>query len=209
MGGYQGGEVASQMAVETVSGYMVTREPLPLDKKNVYKIILDALYKANEDIRLQAESDMNLKGMGTTIVLTICYENHFYVSHVGDSRAYLIRDGEIKQLTEDHSVVAQMVKTGMITLEAARTHNMKNIITQALGTTDSLAPEIGLFEWKKDDYLLLCTDGLTDMLDDQEMRSIVLEYNGEPQNACDKLVEQANKRGGRDNITVVLLYGDI
>lgn len=103
MGGCQGGEVASHMAVETVSEYIIAREPLPSDREDVYNIIMGAIYKANEDIRLKAENDTDLEGMGTTIVSALCCKKHFCISHVGDSRAYLIGDGEIKQLTEDHS----------------------------------------------------------------------------------------------------------
>lgn len=208
MGGHQGGEVASRMALEILSEFMKDKIPLPSDKKDVYKIFIDALSMTNERIRVKAESDMSLKGMGTTVVLVQSQNNDFYISHVGDSRGYLIRQKNIKQLTEDHSVVAQMVKAGMITTEEAKTHHLRHMISQALGTSNHLMPDIQLFNWEKGDYLLLCTDGLTDMLDKQEILVTVLKYRGKPEKGCEMLIELANKKGGRDNITVILLYKD-
>ena len=210
MGGYQGGEVASRIAVDVVSKFIKDNIPLLSDKKeDIYKILMESLFRANEKIRIKSNSDMSLKGMGTTIVLVLCRNNGFYISHVGDSRAYLIRQENIKQLTEDHSVVAQMLKAGTITPEEARTHHLKHIITQALGTSLNIIPEIQFFKWEVGEYILLCSDGLTDMLDDQELVSTFLKCKREPEKCCKMLVKLANKKGGKDNITVIILYKDL
>jgi|GEM_PF-710680 len=210
MGGHEGGEVASKMAVDIISEAL--KEGIPADamKEEVFALILQALFKANDEIRIKGEEDPLLRGMGTTIVLALCQGDEVYVAHVGDSRAYLIKEKSIKRLTEDHSVVAQMVKAGNISREEAKTHKFRHMLSQALGTSTYLAPDIQVFNWEKGDYILLCTDGLTDMLEDQELLSTVLECSkGEPEEGCEMLVDLANKKGGRDNSTVILLYREL
>lgn len=202
MGGHQGGEVASHMAVEIVGEFLKDKIHSCDKKEDFYKLLMEAIFIATERIKLQADRDINLKGMGTTIVIAILHNDNLYISHVGDSRAYLIRHGNIKQLTEDHSVVAQMVKAGMITAEEARRHHLKHIITQALGTSEDLAPTFEMLNIEKGDYILLCTDGLTDMLTDEEILSLIIACNGEPEKGCELLINEANKKGGKDNITV-------
>ncbi len=209
MGGHQGGEVASQMAVEAVSEFLKSRIPFSRDKEVVYKLIMDALYTANEKISKKAKSDVNLKGMGTTIVLALSCDKDLYIANVGDSRAYLIQKESIKQLTEDHTVVMQMVKAGMLTAEKAKTHHLRHTLSQALGTSDYLIPDIASFNWKKGDYFLLCSDGLTDMLDEEEILSTVFKNKRKPEKGCEMLIELANKKGGNDNITVILLYRNV
>lgn len=208
MGGHEGGEIASGIAVEIIPESLkdaISREDMV--EEDIYKIIMKALFKANDSIRMKAEENSLLRGMGTTIVLAFCYDNDLYISHIGDSRAYLIRNGFIKQLTEDHSVVVQMVKAGNITKEEAKTHRFKHMLSQALGTSLHIAPDIQKFHWEKEDYILLCTDGLTDMLEDQELLSTILECSkGEPDEGCEMLVDLANRKGGKDNITTILLY---
>lgn len=207
MGGHEGGEVASEMAVKIIPESLKDTISKDALEENIYDVIMKALLKANEGIRMKAEEDPLLRGMGTTIVLALCHSDDIYISHVGDSRAYLIRNRSIKQLTEDHSVVVQMVKAGNITKEEAKTHRFKHMLSQALGTSIHIAPDIQKFRWEKEDYILLCTDGLTDMLDDQELLSTVLECSeGEPEEGCEMLVDLANKKGGKDNITAILLY---
>jgi protein phosphatase len=206
MGGHQGGEVASRMAVEIVRDFLNDKILSSDKKEDFYKLLMEAIFAANESVRLKAEGDINLKGMGTTIVIALCRNDNLYISHVGDSRAYLIREGNIKQLTEDHSVVAQMVKAGMMTDEEARRHHLKHILSQALGTSAYLAPSFQMLNMEEGDYILLCTDGLTDMLNDQEILSSILACNGEPEKGCELLVNEANRKGGKDNITVILLY---
>ncbi|HAV42391.1 TPA: Stp1/IreP family PP2C-type Ser/Thr phosphatase [bacterium] len=209
MGGCLGGGEASCMAIEIVSESIRDKMPLPTNKEEIYNLLLDTLSKANRAIRMRGREEMDLWGMGTTIVLALCFQNEFYIAHVGDSRAYFIKERSIRQLTEDHSVVMEMVKTGMLTKEEAREHYLKPFLSQVLGGESHVVrPDIQALTWEKGDCLLLCTDGLTEMLDDQEILSEVLKSNKEPQRACESLVDLANMKGGRDNITVILAKFD-
>jgi adenylate cyclase len=210
MGGHQGGEVASKIAVEVISGFLKDKISREAPSEVNFELIMKALFKANDEVRMKGESDLSLRGMGTTVVLAFCRDNDLHIAHIGDSRAYLIHEGKIQQLTEDHSVITQMVKTGNLTKEEAKNHKLKHMLSQALGTSTYLAPDIQMFNWVAGDYVLLCSDGLTDMLNDQELLSTILECSiGEPQEGCEMLVDLANKKGGRDNITVILLYKNI
>jgi protein phosphatase len=210
MGGHNGGEVASRMAVDIISNALKDKIAPDAIKEDIFELIMKALFKANDEVRIKGESDPLLRGMGTTIIVVLCRGDDLYVCHVGDSRAYLVRNGSIQQLTEDHSVIAQMIKAGNITKEEAKNHKFKHMLSQALGTSVYLAPDIQFVSWKEGDYVLLCTDGLTDMLPDQDLLATILECSkGEPGEGCEMLVELANKRGGKDNITVILLYKDV
>ena len=209
--------------------------------KKIFKI---ALKIANEKILDEAKRKPNLRGMGTTIVFSFIPKdntNTFYIANVGDSRAYLINGGNqegaveegpgrIKQLTEDHSMAADMVRKHYISEEQAKTSPYKHMLTQHLGRSFNFTSYIKRFEWKEGDYLLLCSDGLTDMLDDNEICYKVLEYQREDKkiigrenkevisreedyygskclldNVCKVLIQKANEKGGRDNITVILI----
>jgi protein phosphatase len=275
MGGHEGGEVASNIAVdavlqflgEKIGPYNNRKEKDKENEKTIKKIFNFALKQANQKILDEAENKPELQGMGTTIVFSFIPQyntNTFYIANIGDSRAYLINPGgdpkadnnekekgekeihtTIKQLTEDHSVAAEMVRKHHLTIEQARGSKYKHTLTQSLGSSLAFKPYIKHFEWNKGDYLLLCSDGLTDMLDDEEICSIVLEYHrngistkeesqlssiiteedkrkrqqqrenededGNNNNntlldkACKALIEKANEKGGKDNITVILL----
>lgn len=206
MGGHKAGEVASGMAVEVVREALKKENSSFADRETVQTSLIEAFFSANEKIRVTADKDMNLQGMGTTLVTAIHFNDDIYISHVGDSRAYLVRQGAIRQLTEDHSVVAQMVKAGKITSADALTHHLKHMISQAVGISEYLAPSFESLKLGKRDFILLCTDGLTDMLTDQEILSAILECKDDPQQGCDSLIDAANAKGGKDNITAVLLY---
>lgn len=206
MGGHRGGSAASGMAVSLVSRYLKDNMPKSPDREVIYKTLLDAAYMANDQIKAVAGKEPELSGMGTTIVVTLTYEDTFYVLSIGDSRAYLIRGGEMRQLTEDHSLVAHMVKQGMITPEEAKVHQMRNIVTQALGSGEFITPDIRDHQWDKDDYLLLCTDGLTEMVEEGDIAGTIKRFGKDPEKACESLVRKANKNGGKDNVTVILLY---
>ena len=168
----------------------------------------EAIDNAHKDIIEQASNNPNLSGMGTTIVLALNQNSRFYVAHVGDSRAYIINILGIIPLTEDHSLVDSLVSTGQITKEEARNHTMRHVITQCLGSNDYFGPDIKIVNINKGDILLLCSDGLTDMVEDQVIKEVVLKYGGKLQKCADKLVKLANKNGGLDNITVVLVEND-
>lgn len=196
MGGHSAGEVASRLAVE-----VVTREYYESsgDPQSALKA---AFRKANDTIHKAAEKDESKSGMGTTCTALVLENGTAISAHVGDSRLYLVRNGAIYLMSEDHSAVMEMVKAGLITLEQARHHPDKNVILRAMGSH----PEVEVTTWKEPfpvkagDSFLLCSDGLYDLVEDEEIKQIVLL--GEPQSACENLIALAKERGGHDNITV-------
>lgn len=199
MGGYKAGEYASKCTVETV-----VNEASFSNEKSPIKLLDAAIRKANARIRAKSTSDDNYKGMGTTLVTCTFDGEILTVSNVGDSRLYLFRD-ELKQITTDHSLVEEMIKMGEIKRADARTHPDKNIITRAVGVVDAL--DIDFFEVddvKAGDIVLMCSDGLTNMVDDNQIASILGE-SVTLRDKAEKLIQAANNNGGRDNIAVVLV----
>ncbi len=196
MGGHEAGEIASALAVETILNLEAGEPTLA----NLEKLIL----KANEAILSSIDEKSELKGMGTTIVALWIFKNRGLIAHVGDSRAYQLRDGVLNKLTEDHSLVAELVKSGGITEFEARTHPQRNILTRALGTKSLLEVSLQEILIKKNDKLLLCTDGLTGMLEESKIQEILLKDKN-PQVNADNLVAAANEAGGNDNITAIVI----
>jgi len=214
MGGHAAGDVASKMAVETVIEYMnetiadpEITPPFGTDAnlstdENQLKL---SIQLANKKIYQKASSDMNYKGMGTTIVVLYHRNNYLNVAHVGDSRAYHIRDGEIKLITEDHSWVNEQVQAGLMSKDDARNHYLKNIITRALGSKEEVAIDVQKVEIREDDFFLMCTDGLNNHVSDEEILEYIKESNYSLHKSTQKLVQVALDRGGEDNITLILL----
>ena len=210
MGGHAAGEIASQIAVSTVLSYF--REHTPKVEADVYledapvgaRLLAEAVKKANDAILEYAGEHKNASGMGTTLVAARFAEGIFSIANVGDSRIYLFREGQLLQLTEDHSLVMEQVRRGMITLDQAKHSSAQNIITRALGTDDSTLPDLGEFPAQSGDILLLTTDGVLRHVDDDEIRSILLQLPS-LQAACDTLIDAANEGGGEDNSTCVLI----
>lgn len=198
MGGHQAGDVASQGAVELVMANYYGDAT-----QNVGTSLVQAFHAANQEIYAQSQADPTKDGMGTTLVVAVLLGYRVYVANVGDSRAYLINAGGITQITEDHSWVEEQVRTGLLTAEQARRHPQRNLVTRALGSKPSM--EVDLFEGeiRTGDVLLLCSDGLTNRVEDEEVANIVHEHT--PQKAAELLVELANDRGGNDNITVLIV----
>ena len=197
MGGHKGGETASRLAVESVKNHF---ENLGFEFDPSAEI-RKALAEANRLIINTAQQDPSLSDMGSTIVLVLFKNSTAHCAHLGDSRIYLIKDGKIRQLTKDHSLVQQMIDSNMITEVDAKVHPKKNVITKALGINAEIEPDIlEPFELKENDKLILCTDGLTSYVTEQEI--FELAENNTSQQASQKLVELANNRGGSDNITV-------
>lgn len=194
IGGHVAGEVASTTAIDTISSV--------LNSGKSENDLVKAIEKANEAIVNKINDDKDLTGMGTTVVAVLINKD-LNVAWVGDSRAYLIKD-EITQITEDHSVVTELIKAGKITEEQARHHHLRHIVTRALGGKNS-TPEVRTFSWEKGDYLLLCTDGLTDMVEDEEIKDVI-KGKGSLKDKVDKLVDLAKAGGGKDNITIILAY---
>ena len=210
MGGHAAGEVASQIAVDSVLSYF--RERVPPVQKDEYledaplgaRLLAEAVKKANDAILGYAEEHKNTSGMGTTLVAARFANGVFSIANVGDSRIYLFREGQLMQITEDHSLVMEQVRRGMITLEQAKRSTAQNIITRALGTDESTLPDLGEFPAQNGDILVLTTDGVLRHVDDAEIRSILLQLPS-LQAACDTLVDAANEGGGEDNSTCVLI----
>ena len=196
MGGHLAGEVASNIALKSVARNLKKIKPAAEQIKKAFKI-------AHEQIIKQAKHNINQRGMGTTLTLATFVGNNLWLGHIGDSRAYLFRQGKLSQLTEDHTLVARLVKEGKISAQAARSHPKQHVITRAIGGQEELDTDISSIKIKKGDRLLLCTDGLTTMLDDKEIANTVsvLDRN----EAAKLLVNKANTKGGYDNITVIIV----
>lgn len=194
MGGHRGGEVASSLALETVQGMFERREGS----------LADQVVEANRAVFDRSKNDRTVSGMGTTLTAALVDGSRVHLVHVGDSRAYLLRGGELAQLTEDHTLVHRMVMEGEISQEEAETHPHRSILTRALGVDQSVQVDEGDVEVSDGDRLLLCTDGLTGMVPEGQIREILLE-SADPQEAVEKLVKVANRAGGIDNITAVIL----
>ena len=199
MGGAVAGEHASQLALQVISDnyYNVHYEPAP-------KALLRALSAANEQIFREAESDPKYSGMGTTISAVVVQGEWAYIAQVGDSRVYLLRDKlGLNQITQDHSLVAEQVRSGLLSEEEARTHSLKNLITRAVGIKDSVSVDLYAVRLKREDTLLICSDGLSNSLTEKEITQAI--SNGDIKSGTRKLVEQALNRGGSDNITSICI----
>jgi serine/threonine protein phosphatase PrpC len=199
MGGHSAGEVASSLAVETISRVYYEEGGAPEES-------LKAAFKeANREIHAVSVKNASLSGMGTTCTALVLKGGKALAAHVGDSRLYLVRDGQIYVMTEDHSAVMEMVKRGLISLEEARHHPDKNIILRAVGSQ----PEVEVSSWEEpfpvraSDQFVLCSDGLYDLVEDEEIKQAVL--SAEPHVACENLISLAKERGGHDNITVGII----
>lgn len=205
MGGHKAGEIASRMAVEIISSSFLDQikgSSSEMDDDSIINAIRNSIYKANDEIYRKSNEVEEYSGMGTTV--TMAYENNgkLFIGHVGDSRAYLLRDNQLWQMTKDHSLVEELIKNGSITREEARFHPQKNIITRALGIDKEVEIDLIVKEKFKDDILILCTDGLTNMLNDDEIKELLISSDN-MQKACDFMVQLSNEKGGLDNISVV------
>lgn len=198
MGGHVAGDVASQTAIETITDGLASERAL--DPGNLAKLIK----AANVAIWQKAQGDSTLRGMGTTCTVVLVENSRIHIGHVGDSRAYLFRDGRLEQLTEDHTLVGRMVKEGRLQPEEAERHPQRNIITRTLGVDPEVQVDTSSVEVGDGDRIVICSDGLTSMLDAETITAALAEET-EPQAAVDRLVEEANAAGGEDNVTVVIV----
>jgi protein phosphatase len=201
MGGHNAGDYASKLTVETL-----IQEIEQSFEKNPVKILGKAIAKANEIIRRRASEVPDMEGMGTTVVAATCLGRYLQVANVGDSRLYVVGKN-IRQITRDHSLVEEMVRVGTISQAEARNHPDKNIITRAVGASDDVEPDFFTVELEEGDVVLMCSDGLTNMLEDEEIR-MILNGARDIVEKAQALVDAANANGGRDNITVVLIEQD-
>lgn len=199
MGGHNAGDYASKVTVETI-----VEKVSGSSETECTCILEEAIQAANTLIRVKAFEYADLEGMGTTVVAATCREDRLFVANVGDSRLYVVNDREIRQVTRDHSWVEEMVRQGSLGREEARNHPGKNIITRAIGGDDSVKVDYFMVQLREGDLVLMCTDGLTNMLEDEEIR-MILEGSRDIEGKACELVESANGRGGRDNISVLLV----
>lgn len=197
MGGHKGGEVASTSARDDLLRELEGKTPS-------VATLSSAIEEVNRQIYHQQEHDDALTGMGTTLSVLWMSDNFVYIGHVGDSRVYLLRDGEFKQMTLDHSLVEQLVREGVLTEEEAQNHPMRNIITRAIGTDESVEVDVVVEERRKGDLWLACSDGLHGLVDDHQMRDALRQYA--PEKAADVLLKAALDAGGRDNVTLVIVH---
>lgn len=201
MGGGPAGELASRTAIEVLEEHFVSQSEVGNEATQILKT---AFEEANRAIHRLSREDEKYNGMGTTLTAAIVDDEVAIIGHVGDSRAYLIRGGSIYQITEDHSLVNEWVKNGEMTQEEARISPQRSIITRSIGTNTDVIPEIYQRELDEGDGILLCTDGLNDLVEDAEILAIILNTKS-AEHACTNLLELANLRGGHDNITAISL----
>ena len=196
MGGAQAGEVASRIAVEAFE------QGLP-DSGSPEERLATRVREANQQIYERSRADRGRAGMGTTLTAAYVDDAHVAIAHVGDSRAYLFRDGTLQRLTQDHSLVDELVRRGKLTEEQAAEHPQRSIITRALGPEPDVEVDTWTYPARAGDVVLLCSDGLTSMISEERVRAVLAEHDNLDE-AADALIREANEAGGRDNITVVL-----
>ena len=203
MGGYRGGNIASSAAVKTISERITGSYRENMTSSSIKNLLVTSITNANFEIFDMAAANEELKGMGTTVVAALITKKAIYIAHAGDSRAYLAADGKLKQITKDHSVVQELVDSGEITREQAMDHPQKNLITRALGVEEIVKVDFTVEDIKGDETLLICTDGLTNEVTEDEILRVLSEKPFEE--VADTLVNMANENGGNDNITAVAI----
>lgn len=202
MGGQAGGEIASNKAIEFISNNLKSNLKEGMKNNSVRYLLESSIATANSIIFDISNEAQELKGMGTTIVLAVINNNTLHIAHAGDSRAYLLRANDLHRLTVDHSIVQTLVDHGELTEDQAKVHPNKNIITRALGVQKDIVADLSEVYLQQDDILLLCTDGLSNLVEDDDIKTAL---NDDISLAPEKLIQIANKAGGNDNITAVVL----
>jgi serine/threonine protein phosphatase PrpC len=213
MGGYNAGEVASGMATTVIITEMqqmlASVQPYAIDEKTNKEIgsrlVREQVLKANSSIYQAAQSQPQYAGMGTTLVVCLFYDNRVLVAHLGDSRLYLLREGKFSQVTRDHSLLQEQIDSGLITPEQAKKAAHKNLVTKALGIDPSVEPEIKEYPTQPGDLYLLCSDGLCDMVEDDDIGMTLQALSANLKLCAQQLVQMANDNGGRDNVSVILV----
>ena len=203
MGGYNGGEIASKIAVETAKNYIENNfKEIEKDRDSIIQLLGSSMEYANMVVYEKSQEKPELHGMGTTLEICLIYNNKVYIGHIGDIRIYRIRKEFIRKLTQDHSYVQKLVKEGKITKEQAEVHPQKNMLTRALGCNAFVEPDVMVKGFLKDDILVMCSDGLTNMV---KTEIIYQEASKNIEQAPKELVRIANENGGKDNVTVVII----
>ena len=203
MGGYNGGEIASKLAIQTAKKYIVNNfEQIEKDRDSIIQLLGSSIEYANMIVYEKSKENKELEGMGTTLEICLIYNSKVYIGHIGDSRIYRIRKSFIRKLTQDHSYVQKLVKDGEITQEEAEHHPKKNMLMKALGCNAFVEPDVMVKGLLKDDILLMCSDGLSNLVDEENIYEIA---KSNIEQATKELVQMANDKGGYDNITVVII----
>jgi protein phosphatase len=213
MGGYKAGEVASGIAVRTVMGLIkeaVEREDLGLDDADTGMsrpgiLLRDAIQRANKIIYQTAKTQANCEGMGTTVVSGLFFDDRLTIAHVGDSRLYRVRDRKLEQVTQDHSLLQELIARGFYSPEEAQRAAAKNYVTRALGVEPTVEVDVTSVPVQKDDLYLLCSDGLSDMVEDEDIQLTVSTFGANLETLARQLVLLSNDNGGRDNVSIVLV----
>lgn len=213
LGGHASGEIASKMAIDVIRDYINRtekgNEPLigKYNKKysGAANRLTSSIRLANKAIYEAAQGNPQWQGMGTTMAAALLKGNKLSIAHAGDSRIYLIRANQIEQLTDDHTLVYEQVKMGLVTKEYAERSNMKNILTNALGIAPDVVVDVDELTLSDGDMLILCTDGLNSMVSESDILSVATSVDN-PSEVCERLIDMANKNGGKDNITVITVY---
>jgi len=216
MGGHAGGNIASKMSVDIIrkrvraarkAGILFSKDAIDNESPAILKMLEESIKDASAEIFAKSDRQPELAGMGTTVTMMLTHGKRAYVAHVGDSRLYRLRDGKLEQITEDHSLVNEQVKAGFITSEEAQHSRFRNIITRSVGFESEVNADTQSLVMKKADIFLICSDGLTGMVEDEEIRTTIEKTR--LSQAPSRLVDLANRAGGEDNVTVVVLrYGD-
>ena len=206
MGGHQAGEVASDLAVKECYNCLKENIDKVKSDENISNLLIESLLKAHHAIKAKSKTDINLMGMGTTLIEMLVKKNEAHICHIGDSRAYLLRK-EIKQITKDHTSELYFVKRGEVGDGYLPLQRMR-VLTQAIGGQETLVPELQQVKLKTGDILLICSDGLTDMLSDEEIEAIIQKHRDNLRAVANTLIKEANNKGGIDNISVILIEYD-
>ncbi len=205
MGGHNAGEVASKIAIDSIKAFLTKNlgQSGNTSEDFIQSTLKEAIVHANRLIYLKSLEEEKYKGMGTTLTVMLVLSKIF-IGHVGDSRAYLLKDNKAFQITQDHSLVAELVRNGSITESEAKIHPQRNIITRALGTEENIIVDLYTLDIEKNNIIILCTDGLSNLVNMDEVKEIV-EGSKSVEDGCQNLISLANERGGYDNITVLII----
>ncbi len=213
MGGHRGGEMASAITVSTILENVTEKikklKPGETDEATGYSMeslaVHEAITLANKNVHDSSEANAQYRGMGTTVVVTLFYDNRFTVAHVGDSRLYRLRDNELEQITRDHSLMQELIDRGFYTPEQARNSLNKNLVTRAIGIDENVQIDIQEDIAMVNDIYLLCSDGVTDMIEDELIKTAILDNENNLEKAAEEIIRLANEHGGKDNISALLI----
>lgn len=207
MGGHKAGEVASRLSVEFSLSHIRKTLNKKMSKEEIVSKLQDIVKQVNSEVYKESLENQDNEGMGTTLIITVVMPCYVIIAHVGDSRVYVFREQELKKITNDHSYVEELVKNGTITREEAKKNPNKNVLTRAVGYSEKVETDIYTYDRKEKDIFMMCTDGLTNMVDESTIKKVFLEKD-KPQDIVQSLIDKSNENGGLDNITIIVFKDD-